>query len=76
MGWFLGFKLHLFINDRGQIMAFKLTLATTDNRVPVLSLTKDLIGTLVDDRGYISQKLFDALFEKGLQLITTIKKII
>jgi len=74
MGWFFGFKLHLVINDKGEIMAFKLTQATTDDREPVQSLTKDLFGKLVGDRGYISQKLFDALFEKGLQLITKIKK--
>jgi hypothetical protein len=23
-GWFFGFKLHLIINDRGEILAFKL----------------------------------------------------
>ena len=74
MGWFFGFKLHLVINDKGEIMAFKLTQATTDDREPVQSLTKDLTGKLIGDRGYISQKLFDALFEKGLQLITKIKK--
>ena len=74
MGWFFGFKLHLAINDKGEIMAFKLTQATTDDREPVQSLTKDLTGKLIGDRGYISQKLFDALFEKGLQLITKIKK--
>jgi hypothetical protein len=74
MEWFFGFKLHLVINDKGEIMAFKLTQATTDDREPVQSLTKDLIGKLVGERGYISQKLFDTLFEKGLQLITKIKK--
>lgn len=74
MGWFFGFKLHLVINDKGEIMAFKLTQATTDDREPVPSLTENLVGKLVGDRGYISQKLFDALFEKGLQLITKIKK--
>jgi Transposase DDE domain len=74
IGWFFGFKLHLVINDKGEIMAFKLTRATTDDREPVSSLIKDLIGKLVGDRGYISQKLFDALSERGLQLITKIKK--
>ncbi|MDQ5884305.1 MAG: hypothetical protein QG556_644, partial [Pseudomonadota bacterium] len=29
-GWFFGFKLHLVINDKGEIMAYKLTQATTD----------------------------------------------
>lgn len=41
MGWFFGFKLHLAINDKGEIMAFKLTQATTDDREPVQSLTKN-----------------------------------
>jgi hypothetical protein len=66
MGCFFGFKLHLVINDKGEIMAFKLTQATTHDREPVESLTKDLFGKLVGDRGYISQKLFDALFDKLL----------
>lgn len=74
MGWYFGFKLHLVINDRGEIMAFKITASTTDDRKVTPELTKGLIGKLVGDKGYISQKLFDELYEKGLQLITKIKK--
>lgn len=74
MGWFFGFKLHLIINDKGEIMAFKLTSATTDDRAPVAELTHGLTGKMVGDKGYISQKLFDELYEKGLQLITKIKR--
>lgn len=74
MGWFFGFKLHLVINDLGEIMAFKLTQATTDDRIPVDNMTQFLKGKLFGDRGYISQKLFDTLFERGLQLVTRIKK--
>lgn len=37
-------------------------------------MTKDLIGKLFGDRGYISQKLFEELYERGLQLITKSKK--
>ena len=37
-------------------------------------MTKDLFGKLFGDKGYISQKLFDELFGRGLQLITKIKK--
>ncbi|WP_395168362.1 transposase [Piscirickettsia salmonis] len=33
MGWFYGFKLHLTVNDMGELMAFKLSQATTDDRV-------------------------------------------
>jgi len=74
MGWFFGFKLHLVINDKGEVMAFKLTAGNVDDRKPVLNLVKNLIGKLVGDKGYISQKLFEQLYQQGLQLITKIKK--
>ncbi len=74
VGWHYGFKLHLIINDRGELLAFKLTSANTDDRQPVPDLTQDLIGKLFGDRGYISQELFEKLFEQGLQLITRYKK--
>ncbi len=40
MGWFFGFKLHLVINDKGEILAFKITKANTDDRKPVDELTQ------------------------------------
>ena len=73
-GWFFGFKLHLVINDKGEIMAFKLTAGNVDDRKPVPNLVKNLIGKLVGDKGYISQKMFEKLYLQGLQLITKIKK--
>ncbi len=74
VGWHYGFKLHLIINDRGELLAFKLTSGNTDDRQPVPDLTQDLIGKLFGDRGYISQALFEKLYEQGLQLITRHKK--
>ena len=74
MGWFFGFKLHLIINDRGEIMAFKLTPGNTDDRAPVEGMSEALTGKMFGDRGYISQELFDKLYQRGLQLITRIKK--
>jgi hypothetical protein len=74
IGWFYGFKLHLIVNDKGELMAFKLTAGNVDDREPVLDLTQDLIGKLIGDKGYISQKLTDNLFQKGLRLITKVRK--
>lgn len=74
MGWYYGFKLHLVINDMGEVMAFKITSSTTDDRRPVPELTKGLMGKICGDKGYISQPLFDELFTNGLKLITRIKK--
>ena len=56
------------------MLAFKLTPGNTDDRKPVPDLTKDLVGKLFGDRGYISQELFEELYERGLQLITRYKK--
>ena len=36
----------LFINDKGELLAFKLTPGNTDDRKPVPDLTQDLIGKL------------------------------
>lgn len=74
MGWFYGFKLHLAVNDRGELLAFYLTPGNVDDRQPVPHLTRHLFGKLFADRGYISQPLFDALFAHGLQLVTNLRK--
>ena len=74
VGWYYGFKLHLVINEQGELLAFSLTPANVDDRKPVQELTKNLTGKLFGDRGYISQALFKQLFERGLQLVTKLKK--
>ena len=73
-GWFYGFKLHLIINDVGEILAYMLTSGNIDDRVPVTELSKGIFGKLFGDKGYISQELFLKLYEKGLQIITRFKK--
>ncbi len=75
MGWFFGFKLHLVINDKGEILAFKITKANTDDRKPVDELTQGLEGKLIGDKGYISSELFNQLYLRGLKFITRYEKI-
>ena len=74
MGWFYGFKLHLIVDDRGDLLAFYLTPGNVDDRKPVPHLAKKLWGKLIADKGYISQALFEQLFGQGVQLITPIRK--
>lgn len=74
LGWYFGFKLHLIINEFGEILSFMITPANVDDRKPVPEMTKNLFGKLFGDRGYISHQLFELLFQQNLQLITTIKK--
>lgn len=73
-GWFYGFKLHLIINEKGEILAYMLTPGNVDDRVPVPDLSTGLFGKLFGDKGYISQELFLKLYEKGLEIVTRIKK--
>ncbi len=72
--WYFGFELHLIISDKGELLAVALPPDNTDNRKPVAEMTKDLVEKLFGDRGYISQKLFESLFESGLELITKRRK--
>ena len=75
VGWFYGFKLHLIINDKGEILSFALTKGNVDDRNEKIieHLTQKLHGKLFGDRGYISAKLFKLLYEKEIQLITRTK---
>ena len=72
-GWFYGFKLHLVINDQGQLLNVCFTPGNVDDCKPVPKLSRQLFGKLVGDKGYISQNLFQQLFGRGLQLITRLK---
>ena len=75
MGWFHGFKLHIIINDKGEILSFCITQANVDDREPLKNegFLKAIFGKLFADKGYISQKLHELLFVDGIQLITSIK---
>jgi hypothetical protein len=74
MGWFDGFKLHLVVNDRGELLAFRITPGNVDDRQPVPDLTQGLTGKLIADRGDMSQRLFDERWERGLHRITKLRK--
>jgi len=75
VGWFYGFKLHLVVNDRGDLLALCLTPGNTDDRRPVPHLVRRLFGRLFGDKGYISTPLAEQLFlAQGLRLITKLRK--
>ena len=75
-GWFCGFKLHLVINEMGEILSFYLSPGNVDdrNRAVIDRLCRDLWGKLFGDRGYISKELFELLYLQGIRLITRLKK--
>jgi hypothetical protein len=74
MGWYFGFKLHLMINDEGELLAFRVTPGEVDDRDPVAQMAQELWGHLYGDRGYISKMLHDELLGHGLKPITLIRR--
>jgi transposase len=72
-GWFMGFKLHMIINSKGQIISIKITCGNVDDRIPVKQLTKGLRGSLYADKGYISKELFKEIYADGLRIVTSVK---
>lgn len=74
MGWFFGFKLHVVINNKGQIVAAKITRGNVNDRNPVSDLTKDIQGIVAADKGYLSKEIFVQLYKQGLKLLTGIRK--
>ena len=72
--WYFGLKLHLIINDKGELLAVTLTPGNTDDRKPVPAMAKQLTGKLFGDKGYVSQALFETLYQQGLTLIARRRK--
>lgn len=72
--WFFGFKLHLVVNDCGELLSCCLTPGNTDDRQPVPKLVRHLWGKLFGDKGYLSRALADQLMEAhALQLVTKVR---
>lgn len=74
MGWFFGLKLHLVLNHQGEIMAFCVTPGNVDDRKPLTQLLKGLKGIACGDKGYLCTKRAEELAQKGISMITKVKK--
>lgn len=74
VGWFFGLKIHLVINQQGELIAFKITKGNKHDGAAAKSLLDSLEGLAFGDKGYIGKKLFDELFKNGLKLITRKRK--
>jgi hypothetical protein len=75
IGWFFGFKLHIIINDKGEILSFVITQGNVDDRQPLSmeSFIRNVAGKLYADRGYVSQKLADILFVDGIHFVAKMR---
>ena len=66
MGWFFGFKLHLIINDRGEILNFMFTPGNMDDREPLkqgkFRFSRFFVGIIF----YLREVLLTLHYEKRL----------
>jgi hypothetical protein len=78
MGWFYGFKLHLVINNGGEIVSFQITKGNVFDNVPLLELVRNikLGGKLFRDKGYLcKEEVKNRLKEKhNIVLMTKSRK--
>ncbi len=66
--WFFGFKLHLVVNEIGELLNVQITPGNIDDRVPVPDLVESLFGKVFADRGYVSKSLAQKLWSDfGIQ---------
>ena len=76
VSWFFGFKLHLIINDKGEILSLCLSQGNTHDRSAkiITRMTKEIFGKMFGDKGNINMALGDLLFGDGIQIITTVRR--
>jgi transposase len=75
MGWYYGFKLHLVCDIHGQILAWRITTATVDDRKGLALVWDELTGMIVADAGYLGNAWREAAADLGITLMTGVKKI-
>ena len=66
----------MIVNEVGEIINFAFTPGNIDDRNEEImqTLTQDVFGKLFGNKGYLSKKLFEMLWDNEIQLITKIKK--
>lgn len=73
-GWFYGFKLHLAVSERGELLSWFITPGNTDDRRPVPKLARRIWGKLFGDKGYVSNTLRLLLAESNVEFIAKPKR--
>jgi len=73
--WFFGFKLHLVVNEQGELLNVHVTPGNVDDRKPVNTLLQSLFGKVFADRGYVSQSLTEQLLKDfGIEFFAKLKR--
>lgn len=74
--WYQGYKLHLVINSKKEIVNLRITTASVhdSNMLDSKKFLKGIHGNLIGDKGYINEAKRKNLESKGLFLITPLRK--
>lgn len=68
---YFGFKVHALITIEGYITAFEITPASVDDRKGLRDLTENhLCLTVLGDKGYTGEQLWEDMQEKGICLMS------
>jgi len=76
-GWFFGFKVHVIINSKGEVLDFAITSGNiVDNNTEIIEkLMQNIHGKVYGDKGYLlNSDLFQKLYCQGIHLVTKIRK--
>lgn len=73
MGWFYGFKLHIICNELMQILNFRITTATVDDRKGLEMIWNDIFGMIVADAGYLGGNWQTKARALGKHLLTGVR---
>lgn len=74
-GWFFGLKLHLAVNDRGELRVAILTPGNVSDRTELEPLLKDFAGLGLGDAGYlVNQRIHRSLWDRKIWLLTGVRK--
>lgn len=75
MGWFFGFKLHIAMNERGELLKVIFTSADVADVTVLKELCENSWGTVYGDKGYISKEIAEELQENhGIKVVTRVRK--
>ena len=71
----LAYKLHLVVNDQGELLNATVTQGNIDDRAPVPKLLRGMRGKVFADKGYVSKALRESLGKtSNIELITKLKR--
>ncbi|EMM99154.1 transposase, IS4-like family protein [Leptospira noguchii str. 2007001578] len=76
-GWFYGFKLHLVINDRGEILSFMVTPGNVDDRNSkvIFPLVKNIYDKLFGDRVTLANLFLKVFMKREFNSLQNLKRI-